>query len=292
MGESRIDASSQPAAPHPVRAAIAQGAARTGMGFDYLLAQARVESGLNPEARAGTSSASGLFQFIESTWLATVQKHGPAHGLGQLAAAITDGPGGPRVADPALRHHILSLRHDPAMASLMAGALAQDNRAALMPVLGREPDAGELYLAHFLGSGGASRFLTALQSDPGGSAAALFPKPATANRAIFYERGGTARSLAEVMDLVRGKMARAMEEPAAASQPVVASGRAAPAQSYVPAPFRAAQNAFAGAASGFPASEASLRPLSDVLRHSFGASDSPASEHVRRAYGRLRSFGL
>lgn len=293
MGESRIDTSQAATVPPtPVRAAIAQGAARTGMGFDFLLAQARVESGLNPAARAGTSSASGLFQFIESTWLATLHKHGPAHGMGHLSAAIANGPGGPRVADPALRQQILSLRHDPAMASLMAGALAQDNRAALMPVLGREPDAGELYLAHFLGSGGASRFLTALQSDPAGSAAALFPKPAAANRAIFYERGGKARSLAEVMDLVRGKMARAMDAPGAASQPMVASGAVPHTQSFIPAPFRAAQSQFASAASGFPAREATVRPLSDVLRHSFGASDSPAGEHVRRAYGRLRSFGL
>lgn len=294
MGESRIDASQPaPAPPHPVRAAIAQGAARTGMGFDFLLAQARIESGLNPAARAGTSSASGLFQFIDSTWLATVRKHGPAHGLEALSQAITAGPGGPTVADPALRQHILSLRHDPAMASLMAGALAQDNRAALTPVLGREPDAGELYLAHFLGSGGAAKFLSALTADPDRPAAALFPKPAAANRAIFYERGGEPRSLGAVMALMRGKMARAMDAPHSA--PAASGPSALPPA--VPAPYQIARAEFARTASGFapdPAlpRPARLLPMSDLLQHSAAASGSAAGEHVRRAYVRLRSMGL
>ena len=292
MGESRIDTSQTAAVPPtPVRAAIAQGAARTGMGFDFLLAQARVESGLNPAARAGTSSASGLFQFIESTWLATLHKHGAAHGLGALSKAIVPGAGGLRVPDPAMRQHILGLRHDPAMASLMAGALAQDNRAALMPVLGREPDAGELYLAHFLGSGGAGKFLTALQASPDQSAAALFPKPAAANRAIFYDRGGNARSLSEVMDLMRGKMARAMD-PLASDAPTAIASTAAPPQFAVPAPYRAAQQQFAQASAAFPARASHPRPMSELLQHSAAASGTAAGDHVRRAYVRLRSMGL
>ncbi|MCX7676587.1 MAG: transglycosylase SLT domain-containing protein, partial [Alteraurantiacibacter sp.] len=57
-------------------AAIARAAQATGTDFSYLLAQARIESGLNPAARARTSSASGLFQFIDQTWLATLDRHG------------------------------------------------------------------------------------------------------------------------------------------------------------------------------------------------------------------------
>lgn len=289
MGESRIAPAIQPPA-HPVRAAVAQGAARTGIGFDFLLAQARVESGLDPAAKARTSSASGLFQFIESTWLATVRKHGPAHGMGHLAAHIGQGAGGPFVADPAMREQILALRHDPALASVMAGALAQDNRAELMPILGREPDAGELYLAHFLGSSGAGRFLSALQDDPAQSAAALFPKPAAANRAIFYERDGSARSLAGVMDLMRGKMARAMDEPGAAAvagpMPLAAPG------ANLPAPFVAARTGFAEAAATYPGGPGRLRPMSELLAQSLGSGDGASGDHVRRAYARLRSVGL
>lgn len=123
-----------PIAAGRVQQAIAYAASRTGVDFDYLLGQAKVESGLNAAARAGTSSASGLYQFIESSWLAVVKKHGAAHGLGWAADAI--GPGN-RVADPGTRRAILNLRNDPAAASLMAAEHASDNKAALEGTLGR-----------------------------------------------------------------------------------------------------------------------------------------------------------
>ena len=50
-----------------VRGAIARASESTGVDFDYLLAQARLESGLNPDAKARSSSATGLYQFIDST---------------------------------------------------------------------------------------------------------------------------------------------------------------------------------------------------------------------------------
>ncbi|MEM9312739.1 MAG: transglycosylase SLT domain-containing protein [Pseudomonadota bacterium] len=194
-----------------VEEAIANAARSTTVDFDYLLAQARVESALNPSARAPTSSASGLYQFIESTWLDTMKRHGERFGLGDIAAQIrTTSSGSAYVADPAQRAAILNLRNDPQIASLMAAGLAEDNRSALMPVLGRQPEAGELYLAHFLGAGGAGRFLSAMQYDPTQSAASLFRRPAAANRAVFYEPGGAPRSLAGVMDHLGAKIARAM----------------------------------------------------------------------------------
>ena len=64
------------------QAAIAHASQRTGVDFSYLLAQARIESGLDPQAEARTSSASGLFQFIDQTWLSTLDRHGAALGLG------------------------------------------------------------------------------------------------------------------------------------------------------------------------------------------------------------------
>ncbi|HMO67525.1 MAG TPA: lytic transglycosylase domain-containing protein, partial [Novosphingobium sp.] len=195
------------ASGHQVRAAIARAASRTGVDFDYLLAQAKIESSLDPSARARTSSAAGLYQFTQGTWLRTLERHGAAHGIDWADAAIDNG----RVVDPALRSQIMALRHDPDMAALMAGELANDNRAALTGVLGREPDAAELYLAHFLGAAGAGQFLSALESNPGMSAASLMPRAAAANRAIFYEGNGAPRSVAGMMDLIRGKVARAME---------------------------------------------------------------------------------
>src|SRR5690606_36575096 len=110
---------------------------------------------------------------IGSTWLETLDRHGATHGLGWANAAIDNTGRGATISDPKLRSQVMSLRFDPDAASLMAAELAKDNQAALRGRLGREPDYAELYLAHFLGRDGASRFLTELQSNPGQSAAAL-----------------------------------------------------------------------------------------------------------------------
>ena len=77
-----------------VTGAIRAAARATGANFDYLLATARAESGLNPNASTKTSSARGLFQFVDRTWLATVKQAGPGLGYGRYADAITqDAPG-------------------------------------------------------------------------------------------------------------------------------------------------------------------------------------------------------
>lgn len=178
---------------------IAAASRQSGVSFDYLLNQAKMESGFNPAAKAPTSSASGLYQFTRQTWLSTIRAHGADHGLGWAADAITRGPGGKlSVRDPALRDSILALRNDPQTASSMAAEFASDNRDYLVQQLGRDPTAGDLALAHFLGAEGASRFLSAAAADPDASAAPLFPEAAAANRSIFYDSAGAPRSLAVI----------------------------------------------------------------------------------------------
>ena len=146
--------------PAPSLDAIRQGAERTGTGFDYLLATAQRESALDPSARARSSSASGLFQFIEQTWLGLIKSDGPRLGLAQQASAIqTRSDGTHVVSDPATRQAILNLREDPKVASVMAGTLTQRNRETLAQGLGREPSAGDLYAAHFLGARGAAQLI-------------------------------------------------------------------------------------------------------------------------------------
>ncbi len=121
-----------------VTRAIAASAQRTGVDFDYLMGQARIESGLNPNAKAGTSSATGLYQFIDQSWLGVVEKHGSKHGLQWAANAIQrDGRGRYRVDDPQTRQSILALRRNPEIAALMAGEFASDNRQYLESSLGR-----------------------------------------------------------------------------------------------------------------------------------------------------------
>jgi hypothetical protein len=188
-----------PAVPARLDDALRTASAATGTPFAYLLQTAMRESALDPAARASTSSAAGLFQFIEGTWLEMIKEEGPKYGLAAEAAAIEPRRGGGyRVADPDARRAILALRDDPAVSAVMAGEYARRNGEALAKTLGRAPTGGELYIAHFLGADGAGRFIRAAAADPGGSAAAEFPAQAAANRPIFYERSGRARSLAEV----------------------------------------------------------------------------------------------
>lgn len=190
-----------------VGAAIRQAAARSGVDFSYLYNQARVESGLNPNARAGNSTATGLFQFLDQTWLGMVDRHGAANGLGWAANAIQrDRSGRITVSDPAVRRQILDLRRDPDAASAMAAAYARDNQAHLEGRLGRPMQSVDLYMAHFLGAGGATKFLRAHAATPHAAAASSFPDAARANRNVFYKRDGTPRSFNEVRDFMAGKL--------------------------------------------------------------------------------------
>ncbi len=189
-----------------ISGAISRAAQSTGISFQYLVTTARIESSLNPQAQAATSSAKGLYQFIDQTWLATVKQDGAELGMGQYADAITRSASGRyEVADPAMRSEILKLRTDPAMSAMMAGALARTNASYLSASTGKVPTEGELYAAHFLGPEGAGRLINAVNSRGDANAATMFPAAAAANRPIFYNRDGSPRSVTEVYDRLTAK---------------------------------------------------------------------------------------
>ena len=199
--------SSNSAAGSAVTGAIRQASQATGTSFNYLLATAQVESGLNPRAGASTSSARGLFQFIEKTWLATMKQAGPALGYSRYADAITKNAYGHyEVRDPTMRGEILKLRSDPAANAVMAGAFTKANATVLSDRLGRSPSEGELYIAHFLGPGGAARLITLAASNPTAKAADFFSNAAQANLSIFYDQTtGAARSVAQVRNILTAR---------------------------------------------------------------------------------------
>jgi hypothetical protein len=213
-----------------VEGAIQRAAAQTGVDFAFLLQTARRESGLNPKAHASTSSAAGLFQFVEQTWLSTLKRFGARHGLGAYAAQVEEGPDGRfRVADPAMRKQVLDLRLDPQASALMAGELTQDHAAYLQGRTGRTPSAGELYAAHVLGPAGSARLAESVASRPGGSAAQLFPEAAAANAGLFYRNGRpvtVAELSANLTRAAAGAGAVAQSDTVLAS---AASAQAAPA---------------------------------------------------------------
>ncbi len=177
-----------------VTSVIRTAARDTGADFGFLLRQAEVESGLNPNAKASTSSATGLFQFIDDTWMTMVRRYGAEHGLQEHAKRIESGSVG-----PAERAQILSLRKDPALATRMAAEFAAENARALKAAGTAEVGPTELYLAHFLGAGGAVRFMQGMRDDPRAPAAAALPKAAEANPSIFMP-GGRPASFRDVYD--------------------------------------------------------------------------------------------
>lgn len=182
-----------------VVAAIKTASRETGSDFDYLLATAQRESNLDSNAKSKGSSATGLFQFIDQTWLSLIKRYGGRHGLGHYADAITKTETGRfAVGATDTKSAILALREDPEISALMAGEAAAATRQSLECALGRPVCSGELYAAHFLGEGGARKLiqLNAKQSDARADLA--FPQAAKANRSVFYHSDGRAKSVGEV----------------------------------------------------------------------------------------------
>ena len=223
-----------PQAPvNPVVNAIRDGADKTGTGFDFLLKTAQRESALDPNAKARTSSATGLFQFIEQTWLSTLKSAGSKHGLQAYSDAIQPGESGRlTVSDPAVRDQIMALRKDPKVSAVMAGEFTQKNRDQLASAIGRTPTAGDLYAAHVLGARGATELIKAAAATPTRIAAQDFPEAAAANRGIFYDKSGQARTAQEVYGMLAashaGSAATAAAAPVAADAPVAIAAALAP----------------------------------------------------------------
>jgi hypothetical protein len=215
------------ATPRPVDilATLRQASARTGSDFDYLLSTAMRESSLQPQAKSKHSSATGLFQFIDQTWLGLVKRYGERHGLAGFAAAIEQKPGGGcSVASAEVKSAILALRKDPELSALMAGEAARESKAALECAIGRDVTCGELYAAHFLGQGGARKLLSLYDADPGQRADLAFPAAAKANRSVFYRADGAPKSIGELYSWV----VKSPAKPAAAMLAVSASTEPSP----------------------------------------------------------------
>lgn len=182
-----------------VVSSIRQASRAAGVDFGTLMAQAKQESGFRVDAKSSSSSASGLFQFINSTWLGLVQRFGSKYGVGALAQQIaTDATGQATVADPALRERILALRKDPSLSAALAAEYARANKTEIEHALGRRAGNADLYLAHFLGASGATALLKAVAQNGDAVGAALLPGAAAANRGVFFDEAGRARSVAEI----------------------------------------------------------------------------------------------
>src|ERR1043166_1224672 len=282
----------RPPAPIPdarPAAAAATGAIRnaaksTGASFDYLLATAKVESDLDPHLTMQSSSATGLFQFLEQTWLGVMKTAGRAFGYAHYADAITETPSGRyEVDDPKLREEMMNLRKDPAVNAAMGGVMTQQNAAIVGARIGRQPTDGELYVAHFFGPYAGAKVINLAATNPDANAAAMFPAAARANAPIFYDKRGNARSIGGVYQELIRRYAAAKARPtpgieASVVPPVVAPTAVAAARTTTSAaPVSAPRGPdTAGMTSAFADATAEPPAVARITPHAAG---SPSTFH-------------
>jgi hypothetical protein len=214
---------------------IRQASQATSTDFGLLMAQAQRESGFKADAKSPTSSASGLFQFVDSTWLDMVHRFGDKYGVGDLAQQISQtGSGKLVVANANTKQKILDLRSDPAISACLAAEYAKQNQNEMEQALGRPLSRGDLYMAHFLGAGGATQFLKALDSKGDTPAAKLLPDAAAANPSIFYDGSGSAKSVRDIYQSVASKIEKDADA-FGGDAPMVTASSTAPGKAFTAA---------------------------------------------------------
>ena len=150
---------------------VVRAAQATNTDPTVLRALADQDPALLPNRRVTTSSAQGVFQFGEGTWLEVLRRYGPKHGYRAEAKAIRIVRGRPVVANSPERARLLSLRRDPYLSGLMAGELITTHRQILAGKVARDPAFAELYMGYALSLNGANRFVDLLRGRPGPSEA-------------------------------------------------------------------------------------------------------------------------
>jgi hypothetical protein len=201
--------------PRDLAATIVRASEATGVDPVYMMALADKESSFDTDVKSSASSAQGLFQFVTGTWLEMIRTYGARYGLEAEAAAVRGRGGAITIADAGTRKRVLDLRNDPYVSGLMAGELIKRDRARIEARIGRALKTTELYLAHFLGTASAGKFLSLSAEDPDKVAQKVFGRAARANRSIFTAKaGGKRRSLtvAEVHERLDGMIDQRMSQ--------------------------------------------------------------------------------
>ena len=176
-----------------VQRAIQNATHVVGIETVYLMVVAERESHFDPRKCAHRTSATGLYQFTENTWLRAVRAFGARHGLEAYAEKISvSRRGAVSMDDDASRMALLRLRADPRISALMAAELARDNAARLAHILRRPVRPAEIYIAHLFGVTQAARVIEMARSAPHTPGARLLPAAARTNPTLFQPLGRMA----------------------------------------------------------------------------------------------------
>jgi hypothetical protein len=181
-----------PAVPPVYVEAARSASALAGGNFSSVLSQVSQESMFKADAKNRTSSAVGPAQFLESTWLDMMRRHGAAYGLGDLAGKIQVKAGKPFVTDPKLRGQILELRKDPHLSAGMAARYLDEVGTKLEKSLGRPVSVVEKRMAYLFGPYGAAKLLKTAAANPAAKATDVLPNAARANPRLFKDAAGAA----------------------------------------------------------------------------------------------------
>jgi hypothetical protein len=165
---------------------ILRAADATGVDPTYMMALADKESSFIADNKAATSSAEGLFQFVEKTWLEMIRDFGARHGMEFAAASVETVDGKLTIPSEPVREWVLGLRRNPYLSAVMAAEMLKRDKAKTERRIGRELSRSELYLMHFLGAESAGKLLDLVSGKPKQSAPKVFPAAAKANRTLFF----------------------------------------------------------------------------------------------------------
>ena len=129
-------------------------------------------------------------------------------------------------AIPPPRDAIMKLRNDPEAASAMAAVLTQSNSFKLTGKIGRRPTDGELYMAHFMGAGGAGKLISNAENNPNASGARIVSQRRRGQPLDLLRQHGRARSVSEVYSVLNARYASAANSQATRTAMASAGGDA------------------------------------------------------------------
>ncbi len=177
---------------------------RSDIDAEYLLLLATIESSLNPKAKARTSTATGIFQFLEQTWLEVIRDYGAKYGLEKEAKMIRKGKkGNPHllyVKNKKEERRILNMRFDPTISTQMAIEFTNKNKEFLEKELKVKATNVNLYTVHFFGKNNAKKFFKILHKKPHWNPIDFFGRGVVnRNKGVFYFKNGkTPRSFGQI----------------------------------------------------------------------------------------------